>query len=474
MKTLLALGIIVCLVWLMAGSVAEALVPPEAAPRSGFAEGLDGYWTFDETNGAILHDYSGHGYNGTAVNFPFGQGNWTSGHTGGALEFGGPTTHEYVHVPTFGMPTDSMTLTAWVWANTTPRWATIAANWNGVWGAFNYATFGGTPNMSLYAADGNVQGGFNIDYGVSTVSLPMNQWHFVAFVADSQTHTVVFMQDGAIAGSFQYLGQMLASSSQLNIGDDPSDTNAGQGNWDGKLDDLAIWTRPLTFPELGTIYRAGLTGQSLMTLMTPTISCPEAQTLECGGPATVTVQVGEPDGAALMVFWALNGMLVQTNTIPAGTPPTASNVSFTADLPPGANLVEVEAVNSLTNTAYCSTTIVVGNKTPPVISGASASPNILWPPNHKLVPVTVDAVASDNCGLASWKIIQVESNERINGTGSGKTASDWQILGDHMVALRAERAGNGFGRIYTITLQAEDAAGNLSSPSMVTVTVPKN
>jgi len=40
--------------------------------------------------------------------------------------------------------------------------------------------------------------------------------------------------------------------------------------------------------------------------------------------------------------------------------------------------------------------------------------------------------------------------------------------------LRAERSGNGMGRVYSITLQAQDATGNLSAPTTVVVTVPKN
>src|SRR2546421_69000 len=120
MKTLRSSGIIVVLVLLSSGSLF-------ADPR----DGPEGYWTFDESSGGILHDFSGHGHNGTLVNFPGGRGNWTSGQAGGALLFGGPSTREYVSVPNFGMPITSMTLTAWVWANSTPNWATIAANWSG-------------------------------------------------------------------------------------------------------------------------------------------------------------------------------------------------------------------------------------------------------------------------------------------------------------------------------------------------------
>ncbi len=249
------------------GIIATAICLSVGSASGDLANRLGGYWTFDEASGGILHDFSGQGYNGTLLNFPGGQGNWTSGQLGGALLLGGPSTHQYVSVPNFAMPTTSMTLTAWVWANSTPRWATVAANWNGGWGAFNYATFGDTPNMSLYVADANVPGGYNIDYGFSSVSLSLNRWHFLAFVANSQTASVTFMQDGAITGGFGYRGQLIASSSQLNIGDDPSDTEPGQGNWDGKIDDLAIWTRALTPQELASIYSAGLAGQPLLTLI---------------------------------------------------------------------------------------------------------------------------------------------------------------------------------------------------------------
>ena len=53
----------------------------------------------------------------------------------------------------------------------------------------------------------------------------------------------------------------------MNLGDDPSDTAAGQGNRDGKIDDLAIWTRARSTRELTSIYNAGLAGQPLLTLI---------------------------------------------------------------------------------------------------------------------------------------------------------------------------------------------------------------
>jgi len=108
----------------------------------------------------------------------------------------------------------------------------------------------------------------------------------------------------------------------------------------------------------------------------------------------------------------------------------------------------------------------------PVIVSASPSKSSLWPPNHKMVKINVTAQTTDDCGDVTWKIISVESNEAVDAKGSGRTAPDWQILDDHSVNLRAERAGPGSGRIYTISLQAEDSVGNLSATNTITVTVP--
>jgi len=105
----------------------------------------------------------------------------------------------------------------------------------------------------------------------------------------------------------------------------------------------------------------------------------------------------------------------------------------------------------------------------PTISGASTDKSTLWPPNHQMIDVHVAYTASDNCGVVSTSL-SVSSNEQLNGRGDGNSESDWEILDAHNVRLRAERAGRGGGRVYTITITATDAAGN-SSSSSVTVRV---
>ena len=110
---------------------------------------------------------------------------------------------------------------------------------------------------------------------------------------------------------------------------------------------------------------------------------------------------------------------------------------------------------------------------PPTISSVTASPNVLWPANHKMVPVTVTVVAFDNTEVTSCRILSVTSSEPDNGLGDGDTAFDIQTTGDLSLLLRAERSGKGNGRTYTITVKCQDEVGNASTGT-VTVTVPRD
>jgi hypothetical protein len=105
-----------------------------------------------------------------------------------------------------------------------------------------------------------------------------------------------------------------------------------------------------------------------------------------------------------------------------------------------------------------------------VLTGNSIS---LWPANHKLQTVNLtDMVegASDSCdgnvNLNSVVIAQVSSDEGTAANGDIFIAADCKS-----VQLRADRDGNGDGRVYTITFRVKDAAGNTTYKT-AQVTVP--
>ena len=111
--------------------------------------------------------------------------------------------------------------------------------------------------------------------------------------------------------------------------------------------------------------------------------------------------------------------------------------------------------------------------TPPEIVNVSATPNVLWPPNHRMVGVTVTATAVDTVdpSPSSPTIVSVTSNQPINGLGDGDVAPDWAITGPLTVDLRAERA-QGHERIYTITIESTDASGNVGSATVLVSVKP--
>lgn len=102
----------------------------------------------------------------------------------------------------------------------------------------------------------------------------------------------------------------------------------------------------------------------------------------------------------------------------------------------------------------------LGDSRAPELTSLRASPTELWPPNHAMVRVTVHAQAEDPCGPVDFRIVDVRSNQPVNGLGDGDTAPDWKVVGPMAVELRAERAGTEGRREYTIRLRFADAIGN--------------
>jgi hypothetical protein len=102
---------------------------------------------------------------------------------------------------------------------------------------------------------------------------------------------------------------------------------------------------------------------------------------------------------------------------------------------------------------------------PPAITDAVASPDRLWPPNHRMVDVTVKYTVTSDC--AATCTLDVVSNEPSEGDGS----PNWVVVDANHVQLLAERAGAGTGRVYTTTVACTNSEGQASSTA-VTVIVP--
>jgi glucose/arabinose dehydrogenase len=148
---------------------------------------------------------------------------------------------------------------------------------------------------------------------------------------------------------------------------------------------------------------------------------------------------------------------------------TRSGVPAGNLFPKGTTTISYTASDGAGLTTTATQTVTVIDDTPPVLSTVTATPNVLWPPDHRLVTVTINYTTSDNCGPVNT-VLSVKSDQP-----EGIFKPDWIIVDAHHVKLRAERSILAAlfkkGRTYTVTVDAIDASGNVTSKSVL-VKVP--
>jgi hypothetical protein len=119
-----------------------------------------------------------------------------------------------------------------------------------------------------------------------------------------------------------------------------------------------------------------------------------------------------------------------------------------------------EAVDLADNRA---TTYAIVNidKTPPTVN-INANPDTLWPPNHKLVDVTIGGEATDNLsGIASTTFKVEDEYDTVE-----PNISDFNTT----IQLEAWRNGDDLdGRVYTISVTTKDKADNETSNSTTVI-----
>ena len=180
----------------------------------------------------------------------------------------------------------------------------------------------------------------------------------------------------------------------------------------------------------------------------------------------------DAEGDPLTYTWT--GLFVES---PANGPtPTVTLL----DGCPGEYVITLIVNDGIEDSGPDEVVVTVQDTTPPEFS-LSVEPNVLWPPNHKMVLIMPSWEVSDNCDesvdVTLVNIIMNEGDEMdtFDGVyditvGDGHTVGDIQVDSDG-IWLRAERSGTGGGRVYTITYQAVDDSGN-TAQATADVTVP--
>jgi hypothetical protein len=175
-------------------------------------------------------------------------------------------------------------------------------------------------------------------------------------------------------------------------------------------------------------------------------------------PPETTLHATSAAGA-VGTFTATASDLVDGSVLVTCTPPSGST------FPLGTTNVACTATDAHHNGSSGSFLIHVFDLDPPTIVSLSASPSSIWPPNKKMVNVTVTANVVDNVDATPLvRIYSITCNESI-------APADAVITGLLTAKLKADRQGNGNGRIYTLHIEAIDDAGNRSIGTVL-VTVP--
>jgi len=123
-----------------------------------------------------------------------------------------------------------------------------------------------------------------------------------------------------------------------------------------------------------------------------------------------------------------------------------------------ASVAGLQADPNLANNTASATTAINHN---PVCSTATSGLGDLWPPNHKYVDGQISGLTDADGDAIAISITGITQDEPVNanGNGDGNTSPDATIGAAGAFQVRAERAGTGDGRVYTIAFNGSDGQG---------------
>jgi len=199
----------------------------------------------------------------------------------------------------------------------------------------------------------------------------------------------------------------------------------------------------------------------------PTAEAGPDQTVECTAAAVTNVVLDgsgstDADGNITVYSW-LRGNRVGDEV---GSAPISH-----VQQPLGSETYVLRVIDTYGQADESTTEVNVVDTKPPVLSCSVMTP-VLYRANHDLVNVGLMAGAVDQCEGALPVTVNVYANEDDEEiTGDGNFSPDAADVDVGSLRLRAERKGNGDGRVYLIVPEATDSSGNRGF-SCCTVTVP--
>ncbi len=228
---------------------------PNALPTIP-TEGLIHLWTFDEMSGTVANDSVGaiNGtWNGDAANIT-----WTTeGLVGGAADLAGQNTGGN-HFNLDQLAIEGLTqMTVSIWFQ----------NDGNTDNAYNSLIMSRPANWGIAIENNNQQADFRFNNeadgssrgfdSAAVLTASATEWHHAIMSIDTDSGEIIYTLDG-VSVSANHSGASAISGIGWAIGNDGS---AGTSrDWDGRLDELAIWNIALTADDHQAVYRNGLSG----------------------------------------------------------------------------------------------------------------------------------------------------------------------------------------------------------------------
>ncbi len=182
---------------------------------------------------------------------------WFPGRIGSSLRLRGPGHGDYALIPFRPeMVGESMSVVAWVLAESRPRWASILKRW----GRPEDNSF----HFGLYLDDGDLEIHTAQADGREFIAregrpLPTGCWQQVAFVVDRKV--LRLYRNGLEVARAEHPGlrpgslESIGVGAKLNVaGDGPDPIEPGY--WDGRLDEIAIYPQALDADQIRRLYLA--------------------------------------------------------------------------------------------------------------------------------------------------------------------------------------------------------------------------
>lgn len=321
-----------------------------SVPASGaIADGLLSYWNFEgnfnDTAGTAVGSTSTTADNGTPANASVA-----------TLESGGPLG-QYLqlrgsHIVVPNSPDilrggKSLTISMWFRVNAlTAEWQALIAH--GEASDYRIARRGNGTVVAYAGGAADIPTGDGIGPAVDD-----DEWHHVVAISEHEVSMSIWV-DGELVATGNPPTLVNNGSPNLNIGANP---NAGGRDWNGEIDDVAMWDRPLTDDEIVEIYTMGREGQPLSSQFV-------INTLPTIGAATSTgdtVSVTFTDSATSQVdvtktrSMAIDGTPVEPTTITKEGAVTTLSYVLPEPYPPGSEHTVDVRVTTTTDTPVSGT-----------------------------------------------------------------------------------------------------------------------